>query len=112
MIRSCVECDEEFDANSPEKKRVGGKINTCIFCSEETAVKYAGVAAADGKQSQATILKFNSEKDRSRYIAFWQNNSGLHKGKVCSLGKHLSTDPGIKFETIVAHVASNHKGRS
>lgn len=111
-IKVCIHCDSEFDVNSPEKIRAGGKINECVECSNETAVRYAGVQAADGKQSQATILKFNSDQDRGKYIAFWQNNSGLHRGKVCSLGNHLSTDPGIKFETIVAHSPTNHKGKA
>ena len=62
---------------SLEKKKAGGLIIFCPSCSEETTVKYAGVQSADGKGAQASILKFQSEKDRSRYIAFWQNNSGL-----------------------------------
>jgi hypothetical protein len=111
-IKICINCEVEFDLNSPAKKKVGGLVTTCADCSEEVAIKYAGVQAADGKQSQATILKFNSEEDKKRYIAFWQNNSGLHKGKSCTLGKHLSTDPGIKFETIVAHKPTNHKGKA
>lgn len=111
MIKVCVECEEEFDLNSQAKKLAGGKITNCAECSEETAVKYAGVQAADGKQSQAAILKFESESDKKRYIAFWQNNSGLHRGKSAQLGAHLSTDPGIKFETVVAHEATNHKGK-
>lgn len=107
----CRECGEEFDPLSPAKRSAGGLRFSCEFCSEETAVKYAGVQAADGKQSQATILKFESESDKKRYIAFWQNNSGLHRGKSAQLGAHLSTDPGIKFETVVAHEATNHKGK-
>lgn len=74
-------------------------------------MRYAGVQAADGKQSQATILKFESNSDRARYLSFWQNNSGLHKSKSCQIGSHLSTDPGIKFQTIVAHTPTNHKGK-
>lgn len=112
MIRECVECGEMFDLHSPEKRRVGGKSIHCVSCSEETTVKYAGVQAADGKQSQATILKFQSEQDKSKYISFWQNNSGLHRGKVCSLGNHLSTTPNIKFETVTAFIPTNHKGKA
>jgi DNA-directed RNA polymerase subunit RPC12/RpoP len=112
MIKVCAICGDEFDLNSPQKKKIGGKANNCIDCSEETAVKYAGVQSADGKQSQATILKFSTENDKNRYISFWQNNSGLHKGKSCNLGKHLSTDPGIKFETITSFNPTNHKGKS
>lgn len=112
MIKICIECDEEFDLNSQAKKLAGGKVWNCPSCSEETAVKYAGVQAADGKQSQATILKFQSESDKKRYIAFWQNNSGYNRGKNVQLGAHLSTDPGIKFDTIVNFTPTNHKGKS
>ena len=111
MIRTC-ECGVEFDTASPAKKRAGGRIIDCPECSEETAVKYAGVQAADGKQNQATILKFGTERDRSKYLAFWRNNNGTHKGKSCQLGKHLSTDPGIHFETVVGFSATNHKGKA
>lgn len=112
MIKECVECLNEFDTNSLAKKRAGGKINYCPECSIETEVKYAGVQAADGKQSQATILKFSSEEDKKRYISFWKNNSGFNKSKSCQLGNHISTDPGIHFQTIVAHNPTNHKGKA
>jgi hypothetical protein len=112
MTKTCIHCEEEFDLNSPAKKKAGGKINECPDCAEESAIKYAGVQAADGKQSQATILKFNSDKDRENYISFWKNNSGFNKGKSCQLGNHLSTTPDIKFETIVDHIPTNHKGKA
>lgn len=86
-------------------------MNECPNCSEETAVKYLGLQSADGKQSQATILKFSSDKDREIYLAFWQNNSGLHKGKSCQLGGHLSTTPAVKFEIVKDFIATNHKGK-
>ena len=111
-MRICVHCQMEFDPNSPAKKLAGGLITDCPDCSDEPAVRYAGVQAADGKQAQATILKFESESDKSRYIAFWRNNSGFNKGKSCQLGNHLSTTPGIKFQTISAHKPTNHKGRA
>jgi hypothetical protein len=107
----CKICDEYFDHNSIEKKKSGGLITTCPDCSEETTVKYVGVSSADGKQAQATILKFESEQDKERYIRFWQNNSGLHKGKSCTLGNHLSTDPKIKFKTVSGFTPTNHKGK-
>jgi hypothetical protein len=112
MVKQCVLCDLFFDTNSPEKKLAGGLINHCADCSEETVVKYVGLQAADGKQSQATILKFESESDKNKYVAFWQNNSGYHKSKSCQLGNHLSTTPGVKFTTVVAHVPTNHKGKA
>lgn len=112
MIKECAICEEEFNLNSAEKRRVGGLSIHCPSCSEERVVKYAGVQAADGKQSQATILKFQSESDRTKYLNFWQNNSGLHKGKSCQLGSHLSTTPNISFETKISFNPTNHKGKS
>lgn len=112
MIKKCIHCLEEFDCLSPAKKAVGGKINECVECSSEPTIKYAGVQAADGKQAQATILKFSSESDKKNYIRFWKNNSGFNKGKSCQLGNHLSTDPGIKFLTVVDFTPTNHKGKS
>jgi hypothetical protein len=112
MIRSCAVCECEFDSLSIEKRRAGGKINTCPDCSEEVEVKYAGVQAADGKQAQATILKFSSEEDKKNYIKFWKNNSGFNRGKSCQLGAHLSTTPDIKFETVVNFNPTNHKGKA
>lgn len=111
FIKVCVHCGDEFDLNSPAKLKAGGKTIECPDCSEETVVKYAGVQAADGKQAQATILKFESQQDKDKYISFWQNNSGLHKGKSCQLGTHLSTTPDVKFQTIIAHNPTNHKGK-
>lgn len=112
MIKICVNCEDEFDTNSPAKKACGGLLAHCPECSQEIVVKYAGIQAADGKQTQATILKFNSDSDKKRYLAFWHNNMGMSKGKSCTLGRHLSTDPGIRFETVVAHIATNHKGKA
>jgi len=111
-IRNCIECGDDFDLNSPAKRRVGGLISHCPDCSNETTVMYAGVQAADGKQSQATILRFSSEQDKQAYIAFWKNNSGYHKSKSCQLGSHLSTTPGIQFETVKAFSPTNHKGKA
>lgn len=109
---SCVVCGDDFDPNSSAKRRVGGRRTECVDCANETTVKYAGVQAADGKQSQATILKFKSESDKNNYISFWQNNSGYHKGKSCQLGAHLSTTPNVHFETVTAFIPTNHKGKA
>ncbi len=111
-IITCAECGFDFDLLSAEKRKIGGKLIHCPDCSEENTVRYAGVQSADGKTAQATILKFKSEQDRSSYISFWQNNSGLHKGKSCQLGSHLSTTPSLQFETVVAFNPSNHKGKA
>jgi len=110
-MQICIHCGDEFDLRSLAKRQAGGRINECPECSQENTIKYAGVQAADGKQAQATILKFESEGDKQAYLAFWQNNSGLHKGKSCQLGNHLSTTPSVKFQTITAFNPTNHKGK-
>lgn len=112
MIRECTECGVKFNPKSPAKIRAGGLIGTCPDCSEESTVKYLGLAAGDGKQASITVLAFNSERDRNKYADFWRNNSGIHKGKACQLGSHLSTDPGIRFRTVSQSSATNHKGRA
>lgn len=111
MIRACVKCDGSFDDHSPAKLRAGGRINTCPDCSEETTVKYLGLTAGDGKQAGITVLSFDSPDDRARYSDFWRNNSGIHRGKACQLGTHLSTTPGVRFRTVTQSTATNHKGR-
>lgn len=112
MIRNCIICSEEFNDQSVQKQRVGGLITTCPDCSEDNVVKYVGIQAADGKQSQVTIMQFSSEKDKENYLSFWKNNSGFHKGKSCQLGAHLSTTPGVKFKTISGFNPTNHKGKA
>jgi hypothetical protein len=111
-MRICAACEEEFDPNSSAKRKAGGLIIHCPECSSEPTIKYAGLQAADGKQNQATIIKFESESDKEAYIRFWKNNSGFNKGKSCQIGNHLSTTPGIKFTTIVSHKPTNHKGKA
>jgi len=111
MLKECVHCEARFDPRSPAKQRAGGKINECPDCSTETAVPYLGLMAGDGKQAGITVLKFNSTADRQRYADFWRNNSGLHKGKSCQLGTHLSTTPGVSYQTVTQSSATNHKGR-
>lgn len=111
-IQVCFECEAEFDVHSMQKRAAGGRVNQCPDCSEETAVRYIGLQSADGKQSQATILKFSSDSDRSKYLEFWKNNSGLYRGKSCQLGGHLSTTPAVKFETVTGFSPTNHKGKA
>ncbi len=111
MLRDCVSCGSKYDTMSPAKIRAGGLISTCPDCSDEPAVKYLGLANGDGKQASVTVLSFESAADRNRYASFWRNNSGIHKSRSCQLGSHLSTDPGIKFKTIIASAPMNHKGK-
>jgi hypothetical protein len=112
MIRNCVVCNEEYDDQSRAKMEAGGLITTCPDCSEDNVVKYVGFQAADGKQSQVTIMHFDNENDKKDYIKFWKNNTGFNKGKSCQLGQHLSTTPGIKFKTVSGFKPTNHKGKS
>ena len=111
MIRECVHCECSFDTNSPAKKRVGGRINECVDCTDEDVPRYLGVASGDGKMASIAILSFSNINEREQYKSFWANNSGLHRGHGCQLGSHLSTTPGIKFRTVTQAGAMNHKGR-
>lgn len=111
MLKECIKCGESFDLRSPAKQRAGGRINECPDCAVETAVPYLGLTAGDGKQSGITVLAFGSAADRQRYSDFWKNNSGYHKGKSCQLGSHLSTTPGVSYQTVTQSGATNHKGR-
>ena len=111
QIRVCIECGDEFDLHSPEKRRAGGKITHCPDCSEESTVRYLGVQNAAGKQSGCEILSFDSVKDRENYKHFWQNNSGLFSAAICQMGR-LMNDPGIPFRKVAENRPNeNHKGK-
>lgn len=111
----CIICGDTFNSRCPQKLKVGGKINQCPTCVEEYGLsgppKYVGLAAGDGKQAGVTILKFETETDREAYVKMWRNNSGQNKGKSCQLGTHLTSSGGIKFKTVQATEATNHKGK-
>ena len=85
----CIHCETEFNPKSQRKRKVGGRINECADCVEdlgtETAVKYLGCASADGKMGGVTILAFDTDEDREKYRRAWNNNIGMHKGKVAAL---------------------------
>ena len=112
-MTTCIHCEVEFNLHSPEKQRAGGRANECIECSEETAIKYLGLQSADGKAAGVTILAFNSQKDKEVYSEFWKNNSGMHKGKSCQLGDHLTATPRISFRKVHEQgLGMNHKGKA
>lgn len=112
-MRTCKECGIEFDLDLKHKMKVMGLASHCVDCSEETVVKYAGVAAGEGKTANVSILKFKSVEDRKNYLSFWQANSGLHKSKSCQLSRGLKSTPDIKFETRAEFVSNrNHKGKA
>jgi len=108
----CKDCGDEFDPDHPDRIKLGGLRTHCKDCCKETAIPYLGLQAGDGKQSQFQILAFDSQSDREKYKAFWQNNSGLHKGRSgCQLGNHLSTTPKVSFKAVNTVIAANHKGK-
>lgn len=112
MLLECAVCETAFNPRSPAKQRAGGRINHCPDCSEESTVKYLGLANGDGKQASITVLAFGSTTDRELYSGFYRNNAGYHRGKSCQLGTHLSTTPNVSFRTVTQSGATNHKGKA
>lgn len=111
-LTDCVECGEQFNLFSREKKLAGGKANTCPLCSEETAVKYAGVSAGEGKMGSVQVLKFSSNADRNAYMAFWKATSGMNTGKNCQM-QFRAKEPNVKFKTVATFLNNvNHKGKA
>ena len=111
-MRTCEICEEEFDLNSPEKKRARGKINHCPDCSEETATRYLAVKSANGKMSDLTILAFEDEQQRDNYQRAWRASTGFNKGKSCHLSKCMPSMSGLKFRKVGENQANaNHKGK-
>jgi hypothetical protein len=109
----CVECEADFDHRSPVRRRAGGKINVCLDCADEPVVRYAGVAAGEGKMSAVQILRFDSPEDRKEYLDYWKVNSGLYKGKSCQIGRGLKSSTGVKFQTVATYNPNaNAKGKA
>ncbi len=108
----CTECSCEFDINSPEKRRAGGKRNHCPDCSEETAVKHLGVGDGCGKQTAVQVLSFKSEKDKTEFNAYWQAATGMHNGKASHFA-YLPKPITMKFKKLTEHGGNdNHKGKA
>jgi hypothetical protein len=112
MRLQCVECEEIFDSHSAEKRKVGGKINTCPSCSEEPVARVLGVSAGDGKMSSITILEFASQAEADQYKRYWKQNSGYNTGKGCQIGRGLMSTPAISFKTVSQSLPANHKGKA
>lgn len=109
-MRECVKCECQFNPMSAAKRRVGGRINECPDCSEESTTRYLGLSAGDGKQAGITVLKFESPEDREEYRQMWWVNSGMMVGKSCQLGFQKRT-PNVRFQTVTQSTATNHKGK-
>lgn len=109
---TCVECEGEYMWNATRRK-IGGLRTVCGDCAEETTVKYVGTSAGEGKQAAVQVLKFESEGDRAAYVSYFQNASGLHKGKGCQIGRGLKSAPAIKFTTRATFAGNtNNKGKA
>ena len=115
--KECKHCGISFDLDSTAKKQAGGKINECPDCVEElgteTAVKYLGLSAGDGKAAGIPIVAFESNEDRESYSKAWKAVTGFHKGKSC----HLSGSNTTIGNRPMRHVAynagnANHKGKA
>lgn len=112
-MRICSECDIEFDPRSPQKRSVGGLITHCPECSEETAVKHAGISAGDGKQAGVAVLAFNSPEAREGFLGYWKAATGLYTGKNCQMGRGQPTSKKFEFRKVTEHgFGMNHKGKS
>ena len=112
----CIHCETEFNPKSQRKRKVGGRINECADCVEdlgtETTVKYLGCASADGKMGGVTILAFDTDEDREKYRRAWNNNIGMHKGKVAALSGSNTAMTGMKFRQIGENFGNeNAKGK-
>tara|TARA_B100002019_G_scaffold282105_1_gene286951 strand:+ start:875 stop:1210 length:336 start_codon:yes stop_codon:yes gene_type:complete len=110
LIKTCKHCGIDFNFESYEKRRVGGYINECPDCVEElgteTAVKYRGVVAGDGKMAAISIVKFESEEDANAYVRSFNASSafGHHKTNRCNR---------IPFQHVGANIGNtNHKGKN
>ncbi len=116
MIRECVHCEFSFDDRSHAKRQAGGMINECPDCVEElgteTAVKYLGLQAGDGKTNALSVVAFESNADRDSYSRAWKSVTGYHKGKSCHLSGS-TTNIGGRPMRHVSYVGGNgnHKGK-
>ena len=115
--KTCIHCEVVFDLNSHAKKMAGGKINECPDCVEElgteTAVKYLGLQAGDGKANALSIVAFESTDDRESYSRAWKAVTGFHKGKSCQLsGSQTSIGNRPMRHVSYAGGNGNHKGRA
>ncbi len=116
-MQTCIHCEIDFNPMSHAKRRAGGKINECADCVEElgteTAVKYLGLQAGDGKCNALSIVAFESSEDREGYSRAWRSVTGYHKGKSC----HLSGSNSTIGNRPMRHVCyaggnGNHKGKA
>jgi hypothetical protein len=111
-MKTCHSCGEDFDLNSPEKRRAGGLAIHCAECSEESVVRHAGVQSGDGKQAGVTVLAFRKPEDRSNFLNYWHAATGLHTGKNCQMGK-LPNSREFHFRKVTEHgIGMNHKGKA
>ena len=114
--KQCKHCEWEFDLNSSAKRQAGGMINECPACVEElgteTAVKYLGLLAGEGKAAGISIVAFESTEDSVAYASAWKAVTGFHKGKSCHLSGSQTTIGGRPMKHIAYNAGNtNHKGK-
>lgn len=110
--RTCRECGDTFDLNSPAKRRAGGLAIHCPDCSSEHVVRALGFASGDGKMASLNIVQCATQKDADALKAYWYRASGMHKGKECQMHNPALTMPKVSFRTVTQDKATNHKGKS
>jgi hypothetical protein len=116
-LQTCRHCRCKFDTNSAEKNRLGGFIDECVHCMKSLGIRdvpeYLAVKAGDGKMSDITLLRFDSDEERERYNHMWKTNTGFYKGKSCQIGRGLTSTVGFSFETVAEMRGNpNHKGKA
>lgn len=111
-MKTCASCGDEFDLESPAKRRAGGLSIHCPECSEETVVRHAGVQSSDGKQAGVTVLAFKHVEDRENFIAYWQAATGLHTGKNCQMSRQPNSREFHFMKVTEYGIGMNHKGKS
>lgn len=109
LIKECRHCEDEFDAHSATKKRVGGYIDECPDCVEElgteTHVRYRGVVSGSGKMAAISIVSFESKEDAESYVRSFNASTGFggRKSNRCNQIKHKHVGANIQN--------TNHKGK-
>ena len=108
LIKECIHCEEEFDANSERKRKVGGYVHECADCvislGTERAVKYRGVVDGSGKMAAISIVAFDSNEEADAYVRSFNGcGFGKRKTNLCNniKHKHVSFNGGN----------GNHKGK-
>jgi len=99
----CIKCQDEFTPR-PGKP---GRVNECVFCADEVAVKYTGNMIYDHKTGCS--IQINTDPTLTQYII--GATKLMNKGS--NLGNNLKVSGVVKGSgrCLVTVDASNAKGR-